>query len=702
MLEIASNFPKDVKINFSKNRDFTLYSDTLPRKFLLNVVDAWQMLSATFKSESTEKTYYEHISRWLAFLKERPKHLVWCYVELNSDSIQEEFLVWQNLLTEYRNDILESYPKVEQIKTRNNKLVGVRKLLEYLTYKKAIPHGLTLNGWKEDHRLGQGTTFLTNDFYQLINRSKYDLQKLVDLFDDNDISLDEDVLSFIKHTLEYTEEDSDFSPTSLVITSLQSRKSQLKNEAAKDYFSYIKATNKAKEWANDIKISALADTFHKVMLSNDYPHSKKHLYDGVLEGNSIPVLVNYLIRYNEGRLLLNEDPRYGLLWNAERMVQYNYNREVIRWHLGCSNYAIVCAFTFILLETNANTTSVWELKESDLIDCDINYFQLNWTKRRQRGHEAKHRLLPMRVDKLSPQTLTVRDVFIHQIECRKKFLKDVFERDREFLFINWHKNHIKNGVNKRIYVPTRPTLECFNRIFKLLCKKASNDVWVTTPKAIRGSALLLTGLITRDATAVMMEGQHKSLNMGKRYTYHYPEIWLQDKEIRSFLNWYQALLTINIEGFAEKIGIDPVLYAENKELAIELHQKETQKAINQQFGGIHCIDPTAGVQLGTKVGSVCNKVDRCPTCAQRRGVFVTSTNNLANVIQWHETLQQLKHVLNDADFYKWRVWHVFTTLIIDTFLKDPTHARLVRRAHEKAEVTQNPYLSLIPVNEVIT
>ncbi|MBJ7539929.1 hypothetical protein I8J31_19840 [Marinomonas sp. C1424] len=667
---------------------------------MLDVAKAWRLLNATFNVETTEITYFQHISRWLKFLADRPNHAVWSYIEQDGCSLQEEFLAWQNLLTEYRNDILDFFPRVEQLKTRNNKLMGVRKLLEYLAYTKTIPHGLVLNGWKDAQRLGQSTTFLSNDFYRFINRSKQDLQKLVDSFDDNDISLDEDALSLIKDTLEHTEEDFDFNPISLVISSLQDRKLQLKEQAADDYVSYIEATNQANEWTNDFKISTRADEFHKVMLSSDNAHTKMRLYDEVLGGCAISVLVNYLIRYNEGRLLLNEDPRYGLFWNPERMNRYDYNRDLIRSYLGCSNYAMVCAFAFIMLETNANTTSIQGLKEDDLIDHDTNYFILNWTKRRQRGNEAKYRKLPMRVDELTPQTLTVRDVFLHQMECRKKFLNAVIQRDRRFLFLQWHKNHVKISVNERIYAPTKPTLELFNRNFKILCKKASDGTWVTTPKAIRGSTLLLTGLVTRDATAVMIEGQHTSLEMGKRYTYHYPEVWLQDKEIRLFLNWYQALFTVDIESFAEKIGIDSILYNENKELALEQRQTEARNAINQQFGGIHCIDPTAGAQPGTKVGSVCNKVDRCPTCKQRRGIFVSSTNNLANVIQWHDVLVQLKQTLSDNDFYKWRVWHVFTTLIVDTFSKDPTHARLMRGAQEKAELTQNSYLSLIPVAEV--
>ncbi|QUX97089.1 hypothetical protein C0J08_17520 [Marinomonas sp. CT5] len=690
----------EVKVNSTTIRSFSIYSNTLPNNFLLDVAKAWRLLNATFKTESTERTYYQHITRWLRFLADRPSHPVWSYIGQDNGSLAEEYLAWQNLLTEYRNYIFDTFFQEDQLNTRNNQLMGVRKLLEYLAYTKTIPHGLVLRGWKEKQRLGQSSTFLSNDFYRLINRSKYELQKIVDSFDDNDVSLDEDTLSLIKHALENTEEDFDFNPISLVISSLQNRKIQLKDQAASDYIAYIDSTNQAKKWAENLEISACADKFHKAMLSNVDAHTKMHLYNEALGGSATSVLVNYLIRYNEGRLLLNTDSRYSLFWHPDRMSRYNYNRDHIRRYLGCSNYGMVCAFAFIMLETNANTTSVWGLKEDDLIDLDKKSFQLNWTKKRQRGHEAKYKKLPTRIVELAPQTLTVRDVFLHQIECRKKFLKNVIQKDQKYLFLQWHKNNVKISVNKRVYAPSRPSLTLFNRFFKQLCKKGSNGAWITTPKAIRGSALLLTGLVTRDATAVMIEGQHGSLTMGKRYTYHYPEIWQQDKEIRLFLNWYQALFTVDIEGFAEKIGIDPILYDENKEFALEQRQKEAQNAINQQFGGIHCIDPTVGAQPGTKAGSVCNKVDKCPTCKQRRGVFVTSINNLANVIQWHEVLVQLNQTLSDNDFYKWRVWHVFTTLILDTFSKDPTHARLMREAQEKATLTQNSYASLIPVAEV--
>lgn len=411
----------EVKVNSTTIRSFSIYSSTLPNKFLLDVAKAWRLLNATFKTPETERTYYQHITRWLRFLADRPKHAVWSYIGQNGGSLQEEYLAWQNLLTEYRNDIIDSYPKVDQLNTRINQLMGVRKLLEYLAYTKTIPHGLVLSGWNYKQRLGQGTTFLNDDFYRLVNRSKDDLQDYVDSFNDDDVSLDEDTLSLIKQTLENTEEDFDFNPISLVISSLQNRKIQLRDQAASDYITYIESTNQAKKWAEDLEISACADKFHKTMLSNVDAHKKMHLYDEALGGCATSVLVNYLIRYNEGRLLLNKDSRYGLFWQPDRMGRYNYNRDHIRRYLGCSNYEMVCAFAFIMLETNANTTSIWGLKEDDLIDLDKKTFQLNWTKKRQRGHEAKYKKLPMRIDELAPQTLTVRDVFLHQIECRKKF-----------------------------------------------------------------------------------------------------------------------------------------------------------------------------------------------------------------------------------------------------------------------------------------
>ncbi|CAM5195531.1 hypothetical protein ALON55S_07178 [Alishewanella longhuensis] len=108
--------------------------------------------------------------------------------------------------------------------------------------------------------------------------------------------------------------------------------------------------------------------------------------------------------------------------------------------------------------------------------------------------------------------------------------------------------------------------------------------------------------------------------MSERYTRHFAEILRRDNNIREFLSWYETLTTINIENLAEKIGIDPVAYEARK-----------KSLLNRQFGGIHCTDPTAGIQPGTVKGKVCYRVDKCITCSNREELFFSIQGEILQV-----------------------------------------------------------------------
>ena len=92
-------------------------------------------------------------------------------------------------------------------------------------------------------------------------------------------------------------------------------------------------------------------------------------------------------------------------------------------------------------------------------------------------------------------------------------------------------------------------------LFKTLSQEASKGAWSTSPKAIRGSELLLHGLLVRDQHALMAKGQWTSLAMPKEVHQSHPEMLAREENIRDFLEWFQALLTVNVEDFAKQVGI---------------------------------------------------------------------------------------------------------------------------------------------------
>ena len=192
-------------------------------------------------------------------------------------------------------------------------------------------------------------------------------------------------------------------------------------------------------------------------------------------------------------------------------------------------------------------------------------------------------------------------------------------------------------------------------------------------------------MVTKDSFIVKEQGGWVgNSSMSEKYTRHFAEIQRRDNNIRDFLSWYETLTTINIENFAEKIGIDPIAYDERK-----------KSLLNQQFGGIHCADPTAGIQPGIGKGQVCYRVDKCVTCSNRRNFFLATKENLANVLMLHDALERLLNSQIEDEIEKWSVWHYFTSSIIKKFANASEHRRLVNQARELVAQAQNPYINLI-------
>ena len=164
----------------------------------------------------------------------------------------------------------------------------------------------------------------------------------------------------------------------------------------------------------------------------------------------------------------------------------------------------------------------------------------------------------------------------------------------------------------------------------------------------------------------MAKGQWTSLAMPKKYINHIPEMLAREENIRDFLEWFQALLTVNVEDFAKQVGIDPTDYKARYDEAKLAREKDP---INEQFGSIHCSDPRSGVQPGTVKGQVCNKVNNCPTCEKRRSVFVMSASNVAHLLAWRSVLQDARARMDEEAFRPWATWLLFCDMMHDRIKK---------------------------------
>lgn len=686
-------------------RDFQPFLDAFGEGFILQLLDAYRRWTDQMPKAS-ERSYWPQIKLALTYLAEQEKLEGFRKVVRGDVSVDSsaEFMVWQNALSSYREHVDQ---QVLEPVSKANLLTGPRSFFcNFCANEGITPHDLTLNGWKLEIKLGRSTTALDQRTLSALGQSEDGLLALIRSFDDGDIDLDDDLIHLLKETVVLaTEGDNPINRVDVATKLLEGRISALKDVAAKLYVRYIDATKQADQWVSNPNLVQRAKRLDDLITGRVSTALNKLgvEYNNVLLSQSMEVVVTWLKLFCGGRYPLFSNPLYNKFLALSK--RSNLTRDDIEWYLGKSRSAMTAAYVFIMFETAGNSESIWNLTINDLVlnDGSEDAYRLKWIKRRSVGHEAMSMSFKVRKQNLSARTLTVKDVFEHQMECRKEHLVDARDIDNEKLFLSRYKNNTKSSADgPRIYLPTHPTSGFIRGQFESLCDTASGGNWRTTPKAIRGSLLLLKGILSRDATAVAELGQHTSLQMAKRYTFHLPEVLRRDQNIRDFLEWFEALLTVDIQGFAKKVGIDESLYEARASAARVIRNAELEVAVNQQFGGIHCSDPLAGAQAGTQAGKMCNKIEKCPTCEKRRGVFVLSQSNITNVMHWHEVLEDAKDSLSEDDFKPWRLWHIFTSMILDRFSHNPAHSALFRLAEKQKLLEPNPYQNVIPLVEVTT
>lgn len=206
-----------------------------------------------------------------------------------------------------------------------------------------------------------------------------------------------------------------------------------------------------------------------------------------------------------------------------------------------------------------------------------------------------------------------------------------------------------------------------------------------TAKSIRPSLLLLEGLI-RGASAAQDKGKHVTLRTtSSHYLNKLAYSMDLEEKMRQFLLWLEALVTLDIEDYAKKVGYDPVEFEELRE-----HVR------NDGFGGVVCKDPNAGYQKGSEKGDGCGKFRLCLLCDQREPVFFTSYHNVVHVVLWGEAIKQAIAAgtiqQGDQDYL---MWCYFIDSIYIRLQEDPAHKAMLTDALNEAKAIDNPYLKVI-------
>ncbi|MFO6994503.1 hypothetical protein P3D53_09685 [Pseudomonas aeruginosa] len=678
-------------------RDFGKYAVSLGHYFCNALVSAYEIFWPD--NSSTEVSYFYHIIKFLDFLAEDGSQ-----VELRNflktgeiSDLSESYIVvlFHNLMSDYRSNL----DKLEiENRTKNNHVAGVRAFVRHLANRGVVPHGLHIKGFQFER--GIGSTLLDVTIHKEV-----DIQALISQHQDTLISegLDdfEGLESLLSNLFDEAgacaSQDDSFDIVEVSTRVLNSRLGALKSASADLVVQHYKLLQDARRWASNKgyqrKAKGLRDMLDQSAVGVIGGQAAKDMgaeYAKIMDGSALQVVVTYCHIYHGGLYPSDEDASYAFL--ASRIQKSGISISDVRIALGYSREARVAAFVWLSIKYAINPDALLNLATNCLIPIgNDGQYQLVWNKLRKGAENQESVIVSSRLDgvMLTCDTLTAVDVVEYLRVCTEHIRAFARDEDRNSLFIGFYKNFTKGTDGYRMYVPSRLALNTINTAFKSLCREVSGERWSSTLKALRASVLLLTGLVTRDAMQVMQVGRHSDLTMAAKYTHHLPEILRREKKVRDFLEWFETVLTVNIDQFAEKVGIDPEAYDIRK-----------QRIINQQFGGIHCSDPIAGVQPGTIEGEICHRIDKCVSCSNRRSLFLATKENIANVIHWHEVLAKAEGCLGSKEFSRWSLWKLFVNSILDRLYSAREHRRLLTQAEEYCSSHQNPYVNIIHVHSI--
>lgn len=675
-------------------RDFGKYTESLGHYFCNALVSAYEIFWPD--NTSTEATYFYSIIKFLDFWAEdgsQEELRVFIRAGEFSD-LGESYIVvlFHNLMSGFRSylDTLE----IEN-RTKNTYAAGVRAFVRHLANRGVVPHGLFIKGFKFEP--GIGSTLLDVTIHKEVNISALISQHQELLISEglDDLEGMQSLLSNLFNEADACAsiEDS-FDVIEVSTRVLDSRLVALKSASAGLVIQHYKLLQDVGQWLKcqeyQRKAKDLRVLFGQVGVGGVGGQAAKVLggeYATIMDGCALQVLVVYCHIYHGGIYPLGDDFSYSLLSN--RIQKSGISISDVRNALGYSREARVAAFVWLSIKYAINPDALLNITTNCLVSTgNDGQYQFVWNKLRKGAESQESVVVNSRAEgvALTCDSMTAVDVVEYLRVCSEHIRDFAREEDRNSLFIGFYKNYTKGSCGERVHVPSMLALNTINTSFKSLCRKVSGERWSSSLKALRGSVLLLTGLVTRDAMQVMQVGRHSDLTMAAKYTDHLPEILRREKKVREFLDWFETVLTVNIDQFAEKVGIDPEAYDIRKE-----------RLLNQQFGGIHCSDPMAGVQPGTIEGEVCHRIDKCVSCSKRRSLFLATKENIANVIYWREVLSKAEKLLGEDEFSRWILWKLFVSSILERLYSEREQRRLLTQAEEYCNSYQNPYVNVIPV-----
>lgn len=375
------------------------------------------------------------------------------------------------------------------------------------------------------------------------------------------------------------------------------------------------------------------------------------------------------------------------LWRKELFRrEMIFGSEDYQDFMGASRVLIISSYLMLIHDLTANPGSIASLPVSADYKLLCGISGVDWEK--QRAAKVLTMLDGQAIEGLTPPSKIVRVVR----SATRQYRKYCTPKDVEKLFlINYqNKTHAKS---RNTGEPVNcPSSTWFNVHSQALIKEITGGEWLATALAVRASLLLLEGLKNG-----VLAAKHKAQHAEGRTTTGYLDKWpmkLQNEEkIRAFLEWLQALVAIDIEDFAEKVGLDPIEF-----------EKRRQQVLSSQFGGLHCRDNTSGIQPGSVKGKPCTRIDQCVTCEQRSNLFVATEHNVLQLLLWNDALNRAHGNGWVDESMQGFLWAAFIDSMLARLRQNVRHKAVLSGALQLfGTVKENPYMKAfgkIRVNNV--
>jgi hypothetical protein len=228
----------------------------------------------------------------------------------------------------------------------------------------------------------------------------------------------------------------------------------------------------------------------------------------------------------------------------------NFDAEEQQKYIGASKQFVVAAQIILIHELTANPTAIQQLD----VDASYTTFKevagVDWYKPR-----AKHKFLTLLDDKEQEAWTDASQVVRIVRHATKEYRKRSIEEDQQKLFLYNFQNATSKKGRQDIEPCSNPSGRLFYEGTLEMLGEISKNVWSCHPLQLRNSLILLEGLIG-GVEAVKRKGKHVDPRTTTGYIAKMPAKLEMERQIHEFMLWLETLISLDIDDFPEKVGID--------------------------------------------------------------------------------------------------------------------------------------------------